>query len=104
MIRYDPRDMAEVRVFYQERFLCRAVCPELAGETVPLRDVIRARNQRRQELRHTLRERSQMVDVLLEAHRGDQPREELPTHASAASAGEEAHHQETPKLKRYRHD
>jgi putative transposase len=77
MIRYDPRDMAEVRVFYQERFLCRAVCPELAGETVPLREVIRARNQRWQELRHTLQERSRVVDVLLEAHGGGQLREEL---------------------------
>ena len=30
-IRYDPRDMAEIRVYHQERFLCRAVCQELAG-------------------------------------------------------------------------
>jgi putative transposase len=104
MIRHDPRDMAEGRVFYQERFLGRAVCPELAGETVPLREVIRARNQRRQELRHTLRERARMVDVLLEAHRGDQQSDELPARASAVSAGEKAHHQETSTLKRYRHD
>jgi putative transposase len=26
LLRYDPRDMAEVRVFYQDRFLCRAIC------------------------------------------------------------------------------
>jgi putative transposase len=25
LIRYDPADMAEIRVFYQERFLCRAI-------------------------------------------------------------------------------
>ena len=31
MLRYDPRDMAEVRVFHEGRFLCRAVCQELAG-------------------------------------------------------------------------
>jgi hypothetical protein len=31
MLRYDPRDAAEVRVFYNDRFLCRAICPELAG-------------------------------------------------------------------------
>jgi putative transposase len=34
MLRYDPRDIAEVRIFQQDRFLCRAVCQELAGETV----------------------------------------------------------------------
>lgn len=29
MLRYDPRDVAEVRVFHQGGFLCRAVCQEL---------------------------------------------------------------------------
>lgn len=42
-IRYDPRDLGEVRVFHQDRFLCRAVCAELAGETIALKDIIRAR-------------------------------------------------------------
>ena len=40
-IRYDPNDMAEIRVFHQNRFLCRAVCQELAGETISLKDIIR---------------------------------------------------------------
>ena len=30
-LRYDPRDLAEVRLFHEGRFLCRAICPELAG-------------------------------------------------------------------------
>jgi putative transposase len=30
-IRYDPRDMGEIRVFYKDRFLCPAVSAELAG-------------------------------------------------------------------------
>lgn len=33
-IRYDPADMAEIRVYRGGEFLCRAVCQELAGETV----------------------------------------------------------------------
>ena len=36
--------MAEIRVFHDHRFLCRAICAELAGETIALRDIIRARN------------------------------------------------------------
>ena len=36
LLRYDPRDMAEVRLFHQGKFLCRAICPELAGQTVAL--------------------------------------------------------------------
>lgn len=43
----DPRDMAELRVYHQEQFLCRAVCQELAGQTISLKEMIRARNHRR---------------------------------------------------------
>lgn len=55
--RFDPRDMSEVRVFFQDRFLCRAISAELAGETIPLRDVVRVRNQRRKELHSILTDR-----------------------------------------------
>ena len=27
VLRYDPRDMAEVRLFHRGKFLCRAICP-----------------------------------------------------------------------------
>lgn len=37
--------------FDRDRFLCRANSAELAGENIPLRTVIRARNQRRKKLR-----------------------------------------------------
>jgi putative transposase len=70
VIRYDPRDIAEIRVFHDERFLCRAICPELAGETVPLRDVVSARNRRRRELRQHIKDRRRTVDALLESRRG----------------------------------
>jgi putative transposase len=57
LVRYDPRDVAEIRVFHEDRFLCRAICPELAGETVPLRDIVSARNRRRRELRQHIEDR-----------------------------------------------
>jgi putative transposase len=69
VLRYDPRDVAEVRVFHQGRFLCRAICQELAGATVPLRDIVSARNRRRRELRQTLVDRQRVVDSLIEAKR-----------------------------------
>src|SRR6516225_7424665 len=71
MLRYDPRDMAEVRVFHEGCFVCRAVCQEFAGETVPLREIIRSRQRRRRELRQTIRERRAVVEALLEAQRGE---------------------------------
>jgi putative transposase len=62
IIRYDPRDMAEIRIFHDNRFLCRAICAELAGETIALREIIQARNRRRRDLRQTLQDRSRTVE------------------------------------------
>src|SRR5207247_1667815 len=64
IIRYDPRDIAELRVYFGDSFLCRAINPELAGETIGLKDIIRARNQRRRELRTTLAAREATVEAV----------------------------------------
>ena len=69
VLRYDPRDVAEVRVFHQDRFLCRAVCQDLAGGVVPLREIVSARNRRRRELRQAIQDRQRVVDSLLEVKR-----------------------------------
>ena len=80
MLHYDPRDMAEVRVFHQDRFLCRAICQELASETVTLGEIISARNHRR---RQSLGERRLLVDSLVEAKRSSratrEPEPPMPT-------------------------
>ena len=65
ILRYDSRDLAEIRVFHQDCFLCRAICQELAGQTVSLRQIIQACNQRRKELRQTLSDRQQTIPLLL---------------------------------------
>ena len=70
-IRYDPRDMAELRVYFHDEFVCRAINPKLARETVALKDIILARNRRRRELRTTLAEREAMVEALLRLRRGE---------------------------------
>jgi putative transposase len=102
IIRYDPRDMAEIRIFHNNRFLCRAICAELAGETIVLRDIIQARNRRRRELRHTLKERARLVEVLLEARRGEPAIDETAVaNASGATAETHTARVETPRLKRY---
>jgi putative transposase len=64
-IRYDPGDLAEVRVFRDERFVCRAICPELAGETIGLKDIARARRERQRQLSQAIRTRRSLVDQLL---------------------------------------
>ena len=71
ILRYDPRDIAEVRLFHQNRFLCRAVCQELAGETMTLREITQARNQQRRDLRQTINQRQRVVESLLSTRRGE---------------------------------
>jgi putative transposase len=71
VIRYDPRDMAEIRVYHNNTFLCRAVCQELAGQTVSLKDIIRARNRRRRELKQEIRGRTELIQTYLQAQQGE---------------------------------
>ena len=95
-VRYDPRDMAEIRLFHQNRFVCRAICPELAGETVPLREIVSARNRRRRELRSILRDRKKIVDELMQLKRASEVSSE-PRELSKTGESETR----KPALKRY---
>jgi putative transposase len=94
VVRYDPRDMAEIRVFHEDRFLCRAICQELAGATVPLRDIVNARNRQRRALRDTLKDRKKLVDSLLDARRWTAQEDDRPE--PPATPG--------PKIKLYRNE
>jgi putative transposase len=61
MIRYDPLDLAEIRVFFEDHFVCRAICPELSGQTISLKEIVAARQKRRRELRGEIVEREALV-------------------------------------------
>src|SRR5579859_1975753 len=100
VIRYDPRDLGEIRVFHQDTFLCRAICAELAGETIGLKDIIQARNRHRRALRQTLAERAAAVDELLgvKASAPLTAEPEPPSKPVAPSVPV------APRLKRYRDD
>ena len=56
-VRYDPRDLSEVRLFHRTGFLCRAVSEEHAGEVVTLKDIQAARRAHRRSLRTAINER-----------------------------------------------
>ncbi|MBV9598240.1 MAG: hypothetical protein JOZ87_15405 [Chloroflexi bacterium] len=103
IIRYDPRAMAEVRVFLGDQFLCRAINPELAGETIALKDIIRARNQRRRQLRTRLADRQATIEALLALRRGSElvPAETLLPEAEALT---QTPVPARPRLKRYVND
>ena len=64
-IRFDPRDVSQMRVFHRNRFLCRAVSPEYADRTVTLKDIETARTAYRRSLRSQIRDRiARVMDFL----------------------------------------
>jgi putative transposase len=86
---HDPRDMAEIRIYYQDRFLCRAICQEIAGQTISLKDIIAARTERRRVVRKQLTARQEAVEQLLDVHKAP-PEPPAPTPDP-----------ELPRLRRY---
>jgi putative transposase len=97
MIRYDPADMAEIRVFHQNQFVCRAICQELSGQTVSLKEIEKARSERRKQVRDELSTRAAMVDRYVEIH--NQPPLE-----SKMRVSKPAPENSQPPLKRYIND
>ena len=95
-IRYDPRDLAELRVYHRDAFLCRAICPEVAGATLSLKDITAARDRRRRQLRQELIERAAVVEALTAARRADATEAPVASPESPAVAA--------PRLKRYRNE
>jgi putative transposase len=98
-IRYDPRDLAEIRVFHRDRFLTRAICPDLAAATVSLKEITAARTARRRELRRQIGERASIVDRLIAVHAPPPPGP--PVEAAVTAEGQP---EPLPKLKRYREE
>jgi putative transposase len=76
VIRYDPADLAEIRVFYHDRFLCRAICQELAGQTVSLKEIEKARAERRKQVKAGLSTRQALVEQFLALHHQEAPKRE----------------------------
>jgi putative transposase len=97
VIRYDPADMAVIRVFHQERFVCRAICQELSGQTVSLKEIEKARSLRRRLVREELGVRAAMVDRYVEMHH-QPPLEPKTLVADPAAVSAQ------PRLKRYIND
>ena len=89
VIRYDPRDLAEIWVYHDHQFICRAICQELAGETVSLKEVMRRRRAQKRHLTAVIRDRHELIETYLGAHRPDDP----PAAEQTATTA--------PQLKRY---
>lgn len=69
LIRFDPADMGGIHVFYQDRFLRRAICAELSDRKVSLK----ANSERRKQVRTGLGTRAALVDRYVEIHNSPSP-------------------------------
>jgi len=94
VIRYDPADLAEIRVFYHDRFLCRAICQELAGQTVSLKEIEKARAERRKQVKAGLSTRQAIVEQFVAIHHQEAPKRETQAKEPVETTGR-------PRLKRY---
>jgi putative transposase len=64
-IRYDPRDMSEIFVYADGGFVCKAYCRELEGKETSLREIIRERAVRKNEVKAAVQERKMLAATLL---------------------------------------
>lgn len=72
-IRYDPRDISEIRVYDRNTFVCVAVDEAHPNLRLSLRDIETARRARRKQLRHTINDR------IPTATNREEPRDIAPT-------------------------
>lgn len=56
-IRYDPRDLSEIRVYEGEQYLCTAIDEHHPNQRLSLHDIETARRARRRQLRRAINER-----------------------------------------------
>ena len=90
VIRYDPRDITEIRIFDHDEFVCTAVDQDHHDQTVSLKEIQAARNARRRALRAGINERIAVAT----------------THTKTPAAAEKSvtRPRPKPKLKIYRED
>jgi putative transposase len=73
LIRYNPSNITSIRVFHNNKFLCQPVCPELATESIGIKEIQSARNKRRHDLRKKLSHRKSLIESVINASKKDLP-------------------------------
>lgn len=71
VIRYDPRDIAEIRVFFKDRYICTAISHEISDYTVDLKDIVSARNKVRKNMKKQIDTGKSVVDEVVTSKQQD---------------------------------
>lgn len=73
-IRYDPRDISEIRVYDHDTFICTAIDEDHPNLRLSLRDVEAARRARRRELRRTINDHIPTIAAREQPRTAEPPR------------------------------
>ena len=73
-IRYDPRDISEIRVYDHDTFICTAIDEDHPNLRLSLRDIEAARRARRRELRRTINDHIPVVAAREQPRTAEPPR------------------------------
>ena len=95
ILRYDPRDVAEIQVFHRGQHICKAVDPTHERSIMTFKDIQKARSARKRQLRGQIKERIATVAEFLPA---GQPATEAPQPDPAV------HRTKKTKLRTYAED
>jgi putative transposase len=94
-VRYDPRDISEVLVYLDNELVCRAKCAEIADQRPSLKELMKARNAYKRDLRKDIKASVSFADSFPESQR------KIP---EPPTAGVSSVSRNTIKIKRYRVD
>jgi putative transposase len=63
-VRYDPRDLAEIRIYFDEKFLCIGICQDIAETIISLKDIQKARREIKGELYDEIRKAKRLIKYI----------------------------------------
>lgn len=56
IVRYDPRDLAEIKIFFNDKYLCTGICQDIAERVISLKDIQKARKEIKSQLFDEIRQ------------------------------------------------
>ncbi|MEO8855147.1 MAG: Mu transposase C-terminal domain-containing protein [Ginsengibacter sp.] len=80
-VRYDPRDLAEIKVYHNDNFLCKAVCQDIAEMIVSLKDIKTARRGIKKGLYDQIKKSQAVLNSIIKTKTKEKIMDEREVHA-----------------------
>ena len=63
-VRFDPRDLAEIKIYFDEKFLCTGICQDIAETVISLKDIQKARKEIKGQLFNEIRQAKRLLKYI----------------------------------------